>query len=128
MRIRLAAFALLLTAPAAFADQFIATFSNPSHPRNLNISITQLNSAGGTISTDNRRIARVSSDRSTWAVILDNSTARVCVTLRGNETATDATAMLSGGRTETVAITNNGRQMCPSADPGDIEILLVSFQ
>ena len=128
MRIRLAALALLLSAPAALADQFIATFSNPSHPRNLNIPITQLNASGGTISTDNRRLARVGPDRSTWAVILDRNAARVCVTLRGNETATDATAMLSGGRAESVAITNNGRQMCPNADPEDIEILLVNFQ
>ena len=128
MRLKLAALALMLSAPAALADQFIATFSNPSHPRNLQIAITQLNASGATISTDNRRLARVGPDRSTWAVILDGSTARVCVTLRGNETATEATAMLSGGRSETVQITGNGRQMCPAADPGDIEILLVSFQ
>jgi len=128
MRITLAALALMLSAPAALADQFIATFSNPNHPRALNIAITQLNSSGGTISTDNRRLARVGTDRSTWAVILDNSAARVCVTLRGNETATSATAMLSGGQTENVQITSNGRQMCPAADPGNIEILLVSFQ
>lgn len=128
MRIKLAALALILSAPAAMADQFIATFSNPNHPRNLRIAITQLDANGGTISTDNRRLARVGADRSTWAVILDNNTARVCVTLRGNETATDATAMLSGGRSETVAITSNGHQMCPAADPGDIEILLVNFR
>lgn len=128
MRIKLAALALMLSAPAAFADQFIATFSNPNHPRSLQIAITQLNASGGTISTDNRRLARVGADRSTWAVILDGNAARVCVTLRGNETATEATAMLSGGRSETVAITSNGRQMCPAADPADIDIMLVSFE
>lgn len=128
MRCMITAIALLLSAQTALADQFIATFSNPSHPRNLRIAITQLNAAGATIDTDNRRLARVGPDRSTWAVILQSGAARVCVTLRGNETATSATAMLAGGRTETVPITNNGRQMCPAADPADIEILLVSFQ
>jgi hypothetical protein len=128
MRFTIAAAMLFLSAQTALADQFIATFMNPSHPRNLNIGITQLNGSGGTISTDNRRLARVGPTQSTWAVILDRNVARVCVTLRGNERATDATAMLSGGRQEAVQITNNGRQICPAADPGDIEIVIINFQ
>lgn len=128
MRLYLAALALALSAQGALADQFIATFMNPNHPAALPISITQLNASGGAISTDNRRLARVGPTQSTWAVILDTAAARVCVTLSGSERATDATAMLSGGRSESVQISDGGRQICPAADPADIEIMIVNFR
>ncbi len=128
MRIGIAALLLLLSAQTALADQFIATFMNPNHPRNLNITITQLDSGGNTLDTDRRRLARVGPTQSTWAVIVERNAHRVCVTLRGSERATDATVMLSGGRQAQAQITDSGRQICPNADPADIEIVIINFQ
>jgi len=127
MRFPLSALALVFSAQAALADQFIATFMSPDHPRNLRIGITQLNSSGSTIDQVNERIARVGPTQSTWAVLLEPGAARVCVTMRGNERATSATAMLSGGRQETVQIANGGQQICPAANPADIEIVIINF-
>ena len=128
MRIFITAAALLLSGQAALADQFIATFMNPQHPRNLSISISQLDAGGSTINTDNRRLARVGPTQSTWAVIVERNAARVCVSMRGNERITDATAMLAGGGSESVRVTGSGQQICPAADPEDIEIVIINFE
>ena len=48
MRAILFVLSLFAMAQSAAADQFIATFMNPNHPRNLNITITQMDAGGGT--------------------------------------------------------------------------------
>ncbi len=132
MRKYLTIMAFLASAGAASADQFIATFLNPNHPRNLNITITQMDASGGVLDTDRRRLARVGANQSTWAVILERNAARVCVTLRGGAQATGGTVSLNNGRSQPLRvgqeITSNGQQICPAADPGDIGIAIINWQ
>ncbi len=132
MRLTLAALALMATTGTAVADQFIATFFNANHPRNLRITMTQFDAAGQQIDSERRRLARVGPTQSTWAVILQSNVARACVSLTGNERATGGTVSLNNGQSQTLRvgheITQNGQQICPSADPNDIGIVIINFE
>ncbi len=128
MRLLISAALLLASAHMATADQFIATFTNPSHPRTLNITMTQFGSGGQTLDTDRRRLARVGPTRSTWAVILNSNTTRVCVSLRGSERVSGGTAMLANGRQQALQVTSDGRTACPTGNPFDLDLIIVEFQ
>lgn len=128
MRLFLALTLVALSSQSAMADQFIAMFNSPNHPRSLPITITQLDAAGNTLDTDNRSLRRTGPTRSTWAVILRSNVSRVCVTLRGTERATSATTMLGGGATSAPQISSGGAQICPTDAPGNIDMLMINFE
>jgi len=128
MRYFLSALALLATTQMASADQFIATFLNPNHPNALNIEITQFDAGGATLDTDQRRLARVGAGQSTWAVLLETTAARVCVTLRGNERITGGQAMLRAGGQAALQVTSGGRTACTPGNPFNLELVIVNFE
>ncbi len=128
MRLFLSALLLFATVQTASADQFIATFLNPNHPRSLSIEITQFNAGGTTLDTDRRRLARVGAGQSTWAVILESDTARVCVTLRGSERITGGQALMKDGSQQDLQVTSGGRTTCAPGSPFDLDLIIVNFQ
>jgi len=128
MRYFISALVLLATTQMASADQFIATFLNPNHPRALNIEIIQYDADGATLDTDRRRLARVGAGQSTWAVILETDAARVCVTLRGSERITGGQALLKAGGQEALQITSGGRTTCAPGSPFDLDLIIVNFE
>jgi len=128
MRLLLSAFLLMAMAQTASADQFIATFLNPGHPRTLNIEITQFSASGATLDADRRRLARVGAGQSTWAVILETNAARVCVTLRGSERITGGQALLKNGGQQALQVTSDGRTTCAPGNPFDLDLIIVNFQ
>lgn len=128
MRIFISALLFFATVQTANADQFIATFLNPNHPRSLNIEITQFSAGGATLDTDRRRLARVGAGQSTWAVILDSNAARVCVTLRGSERITGGQALMENGSQQALQVTSNGRTTCAPGSPFDLDLIIVNFQ
>lgn len=128
MRLLFSAFLVLLSVQTASADQFIATFMNPSHPRNLNITITQLGANGATLDIDRRRLARVGPTQSTWAVILDSNTASICVSLRGNQRITGGSALLANGGSQALQVSSDGRTVCPAGNPVDLDLVIINFQ
>ena len=128
MRLFIATLLLLATAETAIADQFIATFLNPDHPRTLNIEITQYDAGGATLDADRRRLARVGAGQSTWAVILETNTARVCVTLRGSERITGGQALMKNGSQQELQVSSGGRTTCAPGSPFDLDLIIVNFQ
>jgi hypothetical protein len=128
MRLVISALLLLATAQTASADQFIATFMNPNHPRNLRIEITQFDANGATLDTDRRRLARVGPTQSTWAVILESTAARVCVTLRGSERITGGQALLENGGQQPLQVSSGGRTTCAPGSPFDLDLIIVNFE
>ena len=128
MRLFFSAFLLLATVQTASADQFIATFMNPNHPRSLNIEITQFDAGGATLDTDRRRLARVGPGQSTWAVILESNAARVCVTLRGSERITGGQALFENGGQQELQVASGGRTTCAPGSPFDLDLIIVNFQ
>ena len=128
MRLFISALLLFATVQTASADQFIATFLNPNHPRSLSIEIAQFSASGATLDTDRRRLARVGAGQSTWAVILESDTARVCVTLRGSERITGGQALMKDGSQQDLQVTSGGRTTCAPGSPFDLDLIIVNFQ